>query len=287
LDTLAWRTQPLSPSVWGAFHGSIAALRERHYDCALDLQGALKSAAACTLSGAREVIGFSAKPWLREPACAVFYTRRVKTDAVHIVEANIALAASLGAQRTVIRFPLPAGDPAALPAAVWEEGIAMLNPGAGWKSKRWPAAGYAFLSDRLSRDYGLQVVLNSGPGEETLAREVQEACRQSRPLVYSGAIPGLIALLRRARLAVGPDTGPLHLAAALGVPTVALYGPTDPRRNGPYGARHKALRPEDARTSHRHSATDHGAMSRIPAEQVAEAVRELLAGERESVRRER
>ena len=105
-DTLAWRTHPLSPDTWGCLRKAVQALRERRYDCAVDLQGALKSAIACYVSEAREVIGFET-PWLKEPAGAVLYTRRVQPTAVHIVDANLALAAALGARQTVIRFPLP------------------------------------------------------------------------------------------------------------------------------------------------------------------------------------
>ena len=278
LDTLAWRRQPFSLRTWNAFVIAIQALRERRYDCALDLQAALKSAAACYLSGAREIIGFD-PPWRKEPACGVFYTRRVATSATHIVEANLALAAALGARAGPVHFPLPPGDPASLPSDLPRHGLAVINPGAGWQSKRWPAEGYAFVSDVLQQEFSMPVVLNCGPGEVELAEQVKRACRGSDPRVYSGNIPGLVALLRRSRLMVGPDTGPVHLAAALGVPTVGLFGPTDPARNGPYGSRHKSLRPENAPTSYQHSSAAAHVMEQIRPEQVVAAIHELLAEE--------
>ena len=277
-DTLEWRKHPLSPGVWASFRATLAALKERRYDSVLDLQGSLKSAVASSLAGAREVIGFE-KPWLKEPACATLYTRRVRTAAVHIVDANLALAQALGADITSIRFPLPKGDPVSLPTGLPQNGFAVLNPGAGWRSKCWSPEGYALLSDALQKDFSLPVILNVGPGEEALAQQVQNACRRANPQLYFGNLKGLIALLRRSRLMVGPDTGPLHLAAALGVPTVGLFGPTSPERNGPYGRRHKSLRPENASTSYQHSATNGSAMSQIRPEEVIDTIRELLREE--------
>ena len=279
LDTLAWRKQLLSGKTWSVFRRAIQQLRERRYDCALDLQGSLKSAVACRLSGASEIIGFD-KPWIKEAAGGVFYTRRVATGAVHVVEANLALAAALGACQPAIRFHLPAGEPDQLPTGFPRDNIAVLNPGAGWRSKCWPAAGYGQVADALEKDFApLRVVLNCGPGEEALARESQAACQTAKPLLYTGGLAGLIALLRRSRLMLGPDTGPAHLAAALGVPTVVLFGPTDPQRNGPYGSRTKSLRPDNAPTSYRHSAMPAETMSRLQPEQVLSAIRELLTGE--------
>lgn len=275
LDTLAWRREPFSPRVWSALRRAIQALRERRYDGAVDLQASLKSAAACYLSEAREIIGFD-KPWLKEPACAVFYTRRIATGAVHIVEANLALAAALGARATPACFPLPPGDPQSLPADLPPGGLAVLNPGAGWPAKRWPPENYAVVCDRLETDFSLPTVLNCGPDEEELAHQVRRACRRSAPRVYRGNLPGLIALLRRSRLMVGPDTGPVHLAAALGVPTVGLFGPTDPRRNGPYGPHTRLLRPDNATTSYRHSSASADLMRQIQPEAVIAAIRELF-----------
>ena len=288
LDTLGWRKEPLAAGSWRGLRDAVGTLQERDYDCALDLQASIKSAAACYLSGAKEILGFET-PWLKEPACGVFYTRRVAaTGTVHMVETNLALAAALGAKSGPVRFPLPPGNPELLPgglsadlaADLAQDGYAVINPGAGWRSKLWPAERYAQVSDALAQEYSLPVVLNCGPGEEELAQQVARACKHSRAWVYSGEVPGLIALLRGSRLMVGPDTGPVHLAAALGVPTVGLFGPTDPRRNGPYGPCQKSLRPEGATTSHNRAALSADMMELIQTEQVVEAIRGLL-GNRE------
>jgi heptosyltransferase-1 len=278
-DTLAWRASPFSSSVWSSAGAAVAALRERRYDVALDLQGSLKSAVSCFLSGAPQVVGFD-RGWLREPLAGLFYTRRVQTNAVHVIDANIALAGALGALSSAAEFPLPAGDVRSLPQELQTAALAVINPGAGWKAKRWTVAGYAAVCDELQQAFSLVPVLNCGPGEETFARQVQQACRNSTPRIYSGNLPGLIALLRRAAIMVAPDTGPLHLAAALGVPAVALFGPTNPRRNGPYGALHRVLRSGGAVTSHTHSDEPDASMDRITPAEVLLAVHEVLRDHR-------
>jgi len=289
-DTLGWRAAPFSSATWAEFGNALRSLRQRHYDYALDLQGALKSAMACRASGAGQVIGFE-RPWLREPGASVFYTRRISPHATHIVDANLSLAEAVGAGRRVVSFPVPAGDDSALPPELRDGDIGRqniarqsfarqtyvtINPGAGWLAKQWPAAGYAEICDQIDLRYGFPIVINCGPGETALAQEVRSACRRARPVTFSGSLSGLIALLRRTRLMVGPDTGPLHLAAALGVPAVVLFGPTDPKRNGPYGNAHRNLRPEKAITSHHHSGSRNGVMDQIRPSQVLEAIQELL-----------
>lgn len=276
LDTLGLRKNFWSADSWRTLHAAPRRLEEAQYDFALDLQGALKSALACRFSGARKIIGFE-PPWLREPAAGVFYTQRVTSNAQHMVEANLDLAAALGAAADVAEFPLPAGDASKLPPELAAGGYAVMNPGAGWRSKCWPAASFAAVSDALAAEQAMRTALNCGPGERGLCEQVQAACRAARPVIFSGDVPALIALLRPARLMLGPDTGPLHLAAALGVPTVGLYGPTDPARNGPYGRCARALRAAGAETSHQHDAEPDGAMQRIPPVTVLRTIHELLA----------
>ena len=277
-STLEWRHSPFSADTWRKIREGTAQLRQRQYDYALDLQGAMKSAVACRMSGAAQVIGL-ARPWVRESAASVFYSRRVPSDAEHIVEANLALAEALGAAQPVIRFPLPPGDDAAVPTGMRNRSFVVMNPGAGWAAKQWPVSAYAELCDELESRHALPAILNCGPGETALAEAVSSRCRRAKPLTFSGNLPGLIALLRRAKLMIGPDTGPLHLAAALAVPTVALFGPTDPRRNGPYGNANRTLRPEGAVTSHRRTGRSDGGMERIRPSQVLEAIRELTEEE--------
>jgi heptosyltransferase-1 len=238
---------------------------------------------ACRASNAAQIIGFDGA-WLREPGASVFYTRRVPCDAVHAVDASRELAGALGAKRSVAAFPLPPGDERELSPELLESEFAVINPAAGWPAKQWTATGYAALCDMLNRDFGLDVVLNCGPGEQRLSEKVRAVCKSSKPQIFSGSLAGLIALLRRARLMVGPDTGPVHMAAALGVPTLGLYGPTDPRRNGPYGERVRTLRIDDAQTSHSRLGSGDSSMQRLATEVVLAAVPDLLQYKRSHAR---
>jgi heptosyltransferase-1 len=154
--------------------------------------------------------------------------------------------------------------------------FAILNPGAGWGAKRWPAERYGEVARKLAHQ-GMRSILNYGPGEEELVRAA-EAASAGTAKAMSCSITELIALTRRARLFIGGDTGPLHLAAALRVPVVAIYGPTDPARNGPYGTRSVVLRsPESVTTHARRAAADEG-LSTIGSDAVVGAARKLLGG---------
>jgi heptosyltransferase-1 len=152
--------------------------------------------------------------------------------------------------------------------------FAILNPGAGWGAKRWPAERYGEVARGLG-DLGVRSILNYGPGEEELVR-VAGVASGGTAQAMSCTISELIALTRRARLFIGGDTGPLHLAAALRVPVVAIYGPTDPARNGPYGTRSIVLRSAESVTSHaRRAAADEGLLA-IGSEAVVGAAKRLL-----------
>ena len=152
---------------------------------------------------------------------------------------------------------------------------AILNPGAGWGAKRWPAQRYGQVAKALAAT-GLRSILNCGPGEEDLAHEAEAASEgTAQPMTCS--ITDLIALTRRAKLFVGGDTGPMHLAAALRIPVVAIFGPTNPARNGPYGTRSVVLRSPASPTTHaRRSQPDEG-MLEITADAVTDAAHRLLA----------
>ena len=156
--------------------------------------------------------------------------------------------------------------------------FAILNAGAGWGAKCWPAASFGTVAQSLA-ERGLAVVVNHGPGEEQLAEAVREASGGiAFPL--SCSVGELIALTRRARLFIGGDTGPMHLAAALRVPVVALFGPTRPERNGPFRTRSVVLRSPDSvdNTSHTDS-PDRGLIS-IEPQSVSAAADQLLGGHR-------
>jgi len=256
-------------------------MRGAHYDVAIDLQGAMRSALLARWSGARRVYG-AAEP--RETPASLWYTRKAVAAGRHIIEQNLSVAKAITEDRanlstTGISRQLPC-DPESemrVEKRLAGSGIgdfAILNPGAGWGAKRWPAERYGEVARALA-GRGLRSILNYGPGEEELMR-VAETTSGGTAKGMSCTITELIALTRRARLFIGGDTGPLHLAAALSIPVVAIYGPTDPARNGPYGTRSVVLRSPGSMTSHaRRAAADDGLLA-IRSEEVVAAVNKLL-----------
>jgi len=156
--------------------------------------------------------------------------------------------------------------------------FALLNPGAGWGAKQWPPVRYGYVAKRLAED-DLKSLINFGPGEESLVRAVESASGGSAKGIPC-SLTELIALTRRARLFIGGDTGPMHLAAALGIPVVAIFGPTNPARNGPFGTCSIVLRSPSSPTTHsRRAQADPGIME-ISADEVVDAARKLLRSER-------
>jgi heptosyltransferase-1 len=177
------------------------------------------------------------------------------------------------------QFPRDAGAEEGIEHRLREFGIekfAILNPGAGWGAKQWPAERYGQVARALARA-GVQSVVNYGPGEEDLARAA-ETTSEGAARAFQCSISELIALTRRARLFVGGDTGPLHLAAALRVPVVAIFGPTDPARNGPYGTRSVVLRNPASMTTHARNPRTDEAMLGIGVQEVVNGAQVLLAG---------
>jgi heptosyltransferase-1 len=152
--------------------------------------------------------------------------------------------------------------------------FALVNPGAGWGAKRWPAERYGEVARRLAED-GLKSLINFGPGEEPLMKAVESASAGTAKGV-AGSLTELIALTRHASIFIGGDTGPMHLASALGVPVVAIFGPTNPARNGPFGTRSIVLRSLISPTTHSRSAQPDPGMMEISADEVLAAARKLL-----------
>jgi lipopolysaccharide heptosyltransferase I len=257
-------------------------IRSARYDVAVDLQGAIRSAALARWSDAPVVYGAAEA---RESPASLWYTRRVVTSGAHVIEQNLSVASAVaGRELNVprVEFPRDADaerrvDRLLAEAAVRE--FAILNPGAGWGAKRWPAERYGRVAQALAVQ-GVRSVINYGPGEEDLAREA-EAASAGAATPMKCSISELIALTRRARLFIGGDTGPMHLAAALQVPVVAIFGPTDPARNGPYptssGTRSIVLRNPASLTSHARRARPDDSMMEIGVDAVVDAARALLA----------
>ncbi len=252
-------------------------VRAARYDVAVDLQGAIRSAVLARWSGAPVVYG-AAEP--RESPASLWYTREAFARGQHVVDHAMSIAEAV-AQRKLnvprVEFPVDPLMEESISKDLAQRGageFAILSPGAGWGAKRWPAQRYGEVARALTKD-GLTCLVNFGPAEENLFEEVNAASGGVvRPTKAS--ISGLIALTRRARLFIGGDTGPMHLAAALQVPVVGIFGPTNPARNGPYGTKSIVLRNPASPTTHARNAQPDEAMLEITVESVVEAARRLL-----------
>jgi heptosyltransferase-1 len=285
VNTRAWRSSPLSAATRKEIKTVIGELKKIGYDVVIDLQAAIRSAVLGRLSGARTRIGF-AKP--RESLAHLFYTQAVRTPAPHVVEQGMQLAESISGRNDLhIEFPFPRDVEAEswCAAELRRNGIGnfvMMNPGAGWGAKCWPVARYGALAKQF-KNSGLATIANVGPGEETLAGEI-EAASEGAAKAISCSLAQLIALTSRAQLFVGGDTGPVHLAAAQNVPVVAIYGPTNPVRNGPYGPhgtngnRIVVLRSAESKTSHARRSVPESGLLQITVEEVFSAASKLLGG---------
>ena len=208
------------------------ALREVAYDVALDVQGLGKSALAARLSGARRVVGFGA-PFLREPWARWLYTETVHPGrGPHVVDRNLDILSALGLDDREWAFPfrLPAPSTVDVPRGA----CVVLNPNAAWSTKHWPPECYGAVARHVRRVHGLPCVVIWGPADEARAAAVVAASGGTAVSAPRTDLVELASLLRAAALVVSGDTGPLHLAAALGTPVVGLYGPSDPDRNGPW-----------------------------------------------------
>jgi heptosyltransferase-1 len=290
--TKEWRKAPFSRQTLHGIKALRAALRAGEYDAVIDLQGAIRSAAVARLAGGGRLIG-EAEP--RERAARWLFSERVATCGAHVIEQGVELASAIASDKLSAVQPWLPMDPAAeawadaiLSPAANRQGapqtglrlgggnqpVVLINPGAGWGAKRWPAERYAAVAQGLV-ERGCRVLVNAGPGEEPLAEIIVHGtgCAVT-PLTCT--LAQLIALTRRIALAVAGDTGPLHLACALGRPVVGVYGPTDPSRNGPFGTQFEVLRSPQSRRDHsRHKAPEAGLLT-IQPEEVLRAADRLL-----------
>jgi heptosyltransferase-1 len=234
-------------------------LRAERYDLAVDFQGLLKSALIAHVARPERIAGFG-KSVVRERMAGLFYSTHVDSKSIHVVDQSLDLAAGAGGSHLVRAFPVPSGTPEGrLP----DEPFALASPLAGWGSKQWPLEYYEQLASLLRIKLGMPLVLNGAPG--------------SVPSVpgtwaHESGIAGLIDATRRASLVIGVDSGPLHLAAALNKSGVAVFGPTDPIRNGPYGGDFQVFRIPGVRTTHRRNVAIDPSMRAITPEQVLAAL---------------
>jgi heptosyltransferase-1 len=232
-------------------------LRRERFDLAVDFQGLVQSALVAAAARPDKIVGYHrSQAW--ERMAALFYSTGVVTSSAHIVDRNLELVAAAGASSLLRKFPLPDG----IPEGVLPEGrFVLASPLAGWGSKQWPIELYEGLAARLD----MPLVVN-GPPE---AKEMLARIRGAH--VHLSGISGLIDATRRAYAVVGVDSGPMHLAAALGKPGIAIFGPTDPARNGPYGGSLRVLRSPSAITTYKRLSNDE-AMRAITPAAVAEAL---------------
>ncbi len=214
----------------------IRELRNARYDAVLDLQGLLKSAVLARLAGGARTIGFSRRH-LREPLAGLLYTSTHDPGAAaHVVDKNLALLAAVGVHDCRPRFPLDVPRSAVVDAlrVRFPQGYVLINPGAAWPNKRWPAARFGSAAARIREEYGLNSLVLWGPAERPLAQAVVDSSAGAAELSPPTSIPELAAVAQGAHLMISGDTGPLHVAAAVGTPLVGLFGPTRAERNGPF-----------------------------------------------------
>jgi heptosyltransferase I len=298
---IVWLTHPrwkflvesssLASQVWaietrsiGSLRKIIETLRGSNWDAAIDYQGLWKSAGLAFFGGIKRRIGFSSDT-IREFGVPVLYTDRIHCVTTHIADQNGELTSRAGARNAVAPFRLqvPQQDDCGIRDHLHSLGLdryVVLSPGGGWRSKCWPPERFGALSKMIRESCGLRCVVNYGPGEDDLAVAVRETSGDADPLPYNGPLGPLMALLRNAACIVGGDTGPLHLAIALGTPAVAIFGPTDPARNGPYRSDAIVLRAPDAVRTHSRVDETHPSMRQIQVDEVFEAVCHRLGAAR-------
>lgn len=280
VNTAEWRRTLFSFNTWQQMAVGLSELRGVRYDAAIDFQGAIRSALLARWSGAPVVYG-SVQP--RENAASMWYTRQVLASGTHVVEQALALAQAViqhPASDAQLTLPIdPDAEQKVAALAANGHAFAILNPGAGWGAKQWPAERYGAVARELEKN-DMQSLVNYGPGEEGLAAAV-EAASEGTARRVSCSVSELIALTRRARLFIGGDTGPMHLAAALKIPVVAIFGPTNPARNGPFGTRSVVLRSANSSTSHARRREPEQGLLEITPEEVVSAARQVLQSSRD------
>jgi lipopolysaccharide heptosyltransferase I len=238
------------PWEWDGF-GLIKKLKESRFDLVIDVQGLFRSGFATFLSGAHERIGFKNARELSP----LFYTKRVPvpTMDIHAVDRYRLITDYLGIKQYPPDFTIiiDEQEKGYVERLLFESGVkdgdilVMVNPSGRWQSKRWGTEKFASLCDVLSSEYGVKTVIIGGPEDISVAYEVKTLMKTA-PIITAGSttIKGLVALLSKAKVLVTNDSGPMHIAAALNVPVVAIFGPTDPGRTGPYGKGHIVVRKE-------------------------------------------
>jgi lipopolysaccharide heptosyltransferase I len=236
-DTKGWRRRPLSPRTFSELASLRRELRAIAPDVTIDAQGLWKSAVIARSAGA-PVVGFGAAD-RREPTSALLGHRPVRPRrGSHVVDQNLSLLEAAGIPVTdrppdaSFLLDRPSAEAEAFLAGQTRP-FALYHPGAGRPEKTWGEERFAALAARVLEWSGLAPVVSWGPGDEARAKRLAGLLPEGRVLPPL-TLPAFAHVIARSSLLVAGDTGPLHLADALGARTVALFGPTDPLRNGPY-----------------------------------------------------
>ena len=218
---------------------TMSELRRRKYKVAIDFQGLIKSATITRFAGAERALGFP-QAHLREQAARALYTDSPETiRARHVVFKNLELVAALGIETGEPVFPLNVPRTAAVEDVETRFGgapFALINPGAAWPNKRWPPDRYGRVAAAIRERFGWPSLVLWGPKEEPQAAAVVDASGGAAVLAPHTSIVDLFGIAKAARIVISGDTGPLHIAGAVGTPLVALFGPTYADRNGPWSA---------------------------------------------------
>ena len=250
LRTKVWRKNWNSKSL-REIKDTLEILRRHKFDVVLDLHGLIKSSIIARLSGASTRVGFHRNN-CKEKASALFTNRKAPymEEGLHVVDMYLKLLqTALGNIIETKKFPLTVPDAADEKITRYFEQnpelthrpVIGINPGAGFESKQWELTRFAELADRISDELKCSIVLTWGPGEESKAQQISDQMKQKSWIAPPTSILESIALYKRMSMLISCDSGPLHLGAALDVPTVSIFGPTDPVRNGAYGVNHKAV----------------------------------------------
>ena len=274
VPTREWKARPFSVATLRQIVRLRRDMQAEKYDVCIDLQGSIRSAVIGRMSAATRFVG-PRKP--RERQARALYGERVDVRSKHVIEQACELVgAGVGLQLAPARLTLPQ-DPA---AEAWCDGLEIANgfvllaPTAGWGAKQWAAERYRDLALRFEAK-GLRVLINGGSGTNLTISNVTQ---KTQALVISCGLAELVALTRRAALVIGGDTGPIHLAAALGRPVVALFGPTDPARNGPdfVGVKSRIIRHPSSVLDHRRHEDTEAGLAQVSVEEVFAAAMTLL-----------
>ncbi len=239
VDTRSIRSGRVVEGILKGIRAQLRELRRVKFDIALDFQGLLKSAAITKLSGAKIRYGFD-KNSLREPASRIFLNRSVEIPAeTHIIRKNLTLAGqafNIQVPADNFKFPIATEMEHKLESIRLIEAagqnFAILNPAGGWVTKLWHPEKYGQLADMLWETNGLTSIVATGPGETELSDAVIGGSRSGKVLAAQPSLKGFFELARSAKIYVGGDTGPTHIAIAAGAPVVGIFGPTEWWRNG-------------------------------------------------------